>query len=60
MELMALNPYMKNGLAHCYHLGESTVILGNSAVILKFHSIFDEIHDDSLTTAEAEGEVRYL
>ena len=42
---------MKNGLAHCYHLGEYTVILGASAVILKFHSIFDEIHDDSLTTA---------
>ena len=28
------NPYMANGLAHHYHLGESTFILGASGVVL--------------------------
>ena len=35
-----LNPYVTSGLAHHYHLAESTVILGASRVILNFHSIF--------------------
>ena len=32
--------YMKNGLVHHYHLGESTVILGTSGVILNFKLVF--------------------
>ena len=35
-----LNPFMKNGFAHHYHLGESTVILGASGVILNFFYFF--------------------
>ena len=31
---------MTNGLAHHYHLGNSTVILGASEMILNFYSNF--------------------
>ena len=34
-----INPFLTNGLAHHCHLGESTVILGASGVILNFYSI---------------------
>ena len=37
------NALNKNGLAHHNHLGESTVILGASRVILIFISFFDEV-----------------
>ena len=35
-----LNPLMTNGFTNHYHLGESTLILGASGVILKFYYIF--------------------
>ena len=34
------NPFMMNGLSHHYQLGESTVIWGESGVILNFYFIF--------------------
>ena len=37
-----LNPYLTNGFAHPYHLGDPTSILGASGLILIFTSFFDE------------------
>ena len=36
-----INLFMTNGLSHCDHLGESTVIImGMSGIILNFYTIF--------------------
>ena len=38
-----LNPLMTNGLFHCYHLGESTVIIRDIRSDFEFYQFFNEI-----------------